>query len=220
LLDSSVTDGIIIVAPSAIHFNAVSPIVVIDPQNDNPGYPSVIAQNREGARIAVDYLLSLGHRRIGFIGGRPELQSAIQRLQGYQESLAAAGIPLDPELVLPGDYSREVGMCGAKRLFGLPNRPTAIFAANDQSAFGVYQAAQEAGLNVPADLSVIGFDNIPEATYITPTLTTVDQFIDQMGFTATNVLVQYLTDWDKDSMTYSSPVQLVIRESCSSVRRK
>lgn len=217
LLDSSVTDGVIVVAPSAAVFSVVSPLIVIDPHCENPGYPAVIAKNREGALAAMDYLTGLGHRRIGFITGRSDLQSASQRLQGYKDGLCRANLPFEPELVQAGDYSKETGFTCAQRLLRLPNPPTAIFAANDQSAFGVYRAAQEAGVNIPADLSVIGFDNIPEVAYITPPLTTIDQSIDQMGFVATDLLVHLITIGELENQIYTVPTQLVIRESCRSI---
>ena len=214
LLDSSITDGVIVVAPTAATFTTVSPIVVIDPNKANPNYPAVIAINRDGALEAMEYLTSLGHRRIGFIGGRPELQSAVQRLQGYKDGLCQANIPLDPELVQVGDYSKETGFTCAQRLLSLPHPPTAIFAANDQSAFGVFEAAREAGLRVPADLSVVGFDDIPESAFITPPLTTIDQHIEKMGFIATGMLIQLISDEELENRIYTIPTQLLIRGSC------
>jgi len=219
LLDSSITDGIIIVAPSADTFQTVSPIVVIDPNHENPDYPAVIAQNCEAALTAMKYLTSLGHQRIGFIGGRPELQSAIQRMQGYRDGLCQAGLPFDPDLVQVGDYYKETGYLCAQRLIKLPDPPTAIFAANDQSAFGVYQAAQEAGLRIPGDLSVVGFDNIPESAFVTPALTTVDQSIEQMGFLATGLLVRLLSDEELENRIYTIPTHLVVRESCAPIHK-
>jgi len=215
LMDNSITDGIIVVAPSAASFANASPIVIIDPHNENPDYPAVIAQNREGALAVVQYLTSLGHQRIGFIGGRPELQSAIQRLQGYTDGLAQAELPLDPDLVQPGDYTKQMGFMGAQNLLRLPKPPTAIFAANDGSAFGVLEAAHDAGLCVPADISVVGFDNIPEAAYSTPPLTTVDQSIEQMGYLATQLLIRLISGGEVDIRTYTTPTRLVMRESCT-----
>jgi LacI family transcriptional regulator len=217
LLDNSITDGLIVVAPSAVTFANVSPIVIIDPHIENPNYPAVIAQNREGALSVVQYLTSLEHQRIGFIGGRPELQSAIQRLQGYTDGLAQAGLPLDPDLIQSGDYSKQIGFIGTQKLLSLPQPPTAIFASNDQSAFGVLEAAHEAGLRVPDDLSVIGFDNIPEAAYSTPPLTTVDQSIEQMGYLATQVLIRLISEGVVEKQTYFTSTHLVVRESCKPV---
>jgi LacI family transcriptional regulator len=220
LLDNSITDGIIVAAPSAATFTNVSPIVIIDPHNENPDYPAVIAQNREGAFIVMRYLTGLGHRRIGFIGGRPELQSSNQRWQGYTDGLAQAGLPLEPDLVQAGDYTRPTGLSCAQKLLSLPNPPTAIFAANDQSAFGVLDAAQAAGLRIPKDLSVVGFDNIPESAYTTPPLTTIDQLIEQMGFTATRLLVRLITEGEVENRNYTVPTHLVVRESCTAKQDK
>jgi LacI family transcriptional regulator len=133
LLGSSIADGVIVVTPAATSFSTASPVVVIDPNNVTPDCATVIATNRDGALSAVEYLISLGHRRIGFIGGRPELQSAVRRLTGYQDGLAQAGIPLNPELIQAGDYSRQTGFACAQKLLNLSDPPTAIFAANDQS---------------------------------------------------------------------------------------
>jgi LacI family transcriptional regulator len=215
ILDNSITDGIIVVAPSAATFTNISPIVIVDPHNENPDYPSVIAQNREAALSVIQYLTGLGHQRIGFIGGRPELKSATQRLQGYTDGLMRACLPLEPDLVQAGDYTQQTGFCCTQKLLSLPKPPTAIFAANDESAFGVLEAAREAGLRIPDDLSVIGFDNIPESAYSTPALTTVDQSIEQMGFLATRLLVQLISEGEVENRTYTVPTHLVVRKSCT-----
>jgi LacI family transcriptional regulator len=214
---SSITDGIIIATPAATTFSTASPIVVVDPNKASPDYPAVIATNRAGALAVMEYLISLGHRRIGFIGGRPELQSAVQRLQGYKDGLRQANIPLDPELVQAGDYSMEAGFTCAQRLLNLPDPPTGIFAANDQSAIGVIKAAQEAGLRVPDDLSVVGFDNTPEVAHINPGLTTVDQFIDKMGYVATEMLISLIQGECLDSYLYEMPTHFITRDSCRAI---
>jgi LacI family transcriptional regulator len=215
LLNNSITDGIIVVAPSATTFTNASPIVIIDPHNENPDYPAVIAQNREGALAVMRYLTSLGHQRIGFIGGRPELQSATQRLQGYTDGLAQARLPLEPDLVQAGDYTKQTGYFRTQILLSLPKPPTAIFSANDESAFGVLEATREAGLRIPDDLSVVGFDNIPESAYSTPPLTTVDQSIEQMGYLAARLLVRLISEGEVENSTYALPTRLVVRESCT-----
>jgi LacI family transcriptional regulator len=214
---SSITDGIIVVTPVAETFSAASPIVVVDPNRAGLGYPAVIATNRAGAMEAVAYLIDLGHRRIGFIGGRPELQSAAQRLQGYKDALLRAGLPVVPDLIQTGDYSTEMGFLCAQRLLNLSDPPTAVFAANDQSALGAIKAAQEAGLCVPADLSVVGFDNIPQPAHVGPRLTTVDQFIERMGYVATMMLIRLIHGEPLESEVYEMPTQLVIGDSCRAV---
>jgi LacI family transcriptional regulator len=223
LLNGNITDGVLVVTPTATQFTTHAPLVIIDPNNESPDYPSIIATNREGALAAMKYLIGLGHRRIGYITGRMELISSNRRLQGYKDGLAAAGISLNEELIEIGDYTAETAAICARKLLSLPDRPTAIFAANDMSAMGVYQVARESGLQIPADLSVIGFDNLRDAAFLNPPLTTTDQFIEKMGTLATEMLVQ-LVDGSSlpinpagENNLYKIPTQLVIRDSCASV---
>ena len=217
LLNGSVTDGVIVVTPVATNFSTAAPIVAIDPNNESPECPAIISTNREGALQAMNYLVNLGHRRIGFINGRSELVSASRRLQGYADGLAAAGIPFDPNLIETGDYTTETAVICAHRLLDLDNPPTAIFAANDQTAMGVYQAAKEIGLRVPEDLSVIGFDNLREFVYMDPPLTTIDQFISEMGTIAVEMLVKLVNEEDLETDLYKFRTRLVIRDSCRSL---
>jgi LacI family transcriptional regulator len=223
LLNGSITDGAIVVTPTAAQFTTHAPLVIIDPNNEIPDYPAIIATNREGALAAMKYLTDLGHCRIGYIAGRMELVSSNQRLQGYKDGLAAAGIPLDEDLIEIGDYTAETAVICARKLLARADRPTAIFAANDMSAMGVYQAAREFGLQIPGDLSVIGFDNLREATHLNPPLTTIDQFVEKMGTMATEMLVKLVkgeslpTNPAEEGNLYKIPAQLVIRDSCTSV---
>jgi len=211
------TGGDIKKESSATSFSTASPVVVVDPNVKTPDCPAVIATNRSGARLAMEHLISSGHRRIGFIGGRPELQSTVYRLLGYEDGLRQAGIPLDPELIQAGDYSMETGFSCAQRLLNLSDPPTAIFAANDQSAIGAIQAALQAGLCVPDDVSVVGFDNIPEAAYTNPGLTTIDQSVDQMGYVATEVLIRLIQGEPLESNLYKMPTRLIVRDSCRTI---
>jgi LacI family transcriptional regulator len=223
LLNGSITDGTIVVTPTATQFTTYAPLVIIDPNNETPDYPAIIATNQEGARTAMQYLTGLGHCRIGYITGRMELASSNQRLQGYKDGLAAAGIHLNEDLIEIGDYSTEMAVICAHKLLSLPDRPTAIFAANDMSAMGVYQAARELGLHIPTDLSVVGFDNLHEAAYLNPPLTTIDQSIEQMGTMATEMVVKLVDgeslpgNPDEEGNLYKIPTQLVIRDSCAPV---
>jgi LacI family transcriptional regulator len=214
LLNGSITDGLIIVTPATTSFSTAAPVVAIDPNNESPECPAVIATNHAGALAAMEYLIGLGHRRIGFISGRPDLQSAQQRVQGYGDALCQAGIALNPDLIAVGDFTTQTGRHCARRLLSLPQRPTAIFAANDQSAIGAIEAACEVGLRIPEDLSVVGFDNIPEAAYVNPGLTTVDQFIDRMGYAATEMLIRLVQGESLDNDPFHMPTKLVIRDSC------
>lgn len=225
LLNGSITDGAIVVTPTATQFVTHAPLVIIDPNNESPDYPALIATNQEGALTAMNYLTNLGHRRIGHIAGEMKLVSAYQRLQGYKDGLAAAGIPLNEDLIAMGDYTTEMAVTCAHKLLSLPERPTAIFAANDMSAMGVYQAARELGLQIPADLSVIGFDNLREAAYLSPPLTTIDQAVEKMGTLATEMLVMLVNGQPlpinpaEEGHLHKIPTQLVIRDSCASVPR-
>jgi LacI family transcriptional regulator len=223
LLNGSISDGVIVVTPTATQFTTHAPLVIIDPNHEAPDYTAILATNQEGALAAMKYLTDLGHCRIGYITGRMELVSSNQRLQGYKEGLSAAGIPLDEALIEIGDYTAETAAICARKLLALPDRPTAIFAANDMSAMGVYQAARELDLRIPGDLSVIGFDNLREAAYLDPPLTTIDQTIEKMGTMATEMLVKLVKGEPlpinpaEEGSLYKIPTQLVIRDSCASV---
>ena len=212
LLNNSITDGTIIVAPVTGEFSTDAPIVSIDPLMSNPNYPSVHATNYQGAMDAMNYLLSLGHKRIGFICGRAELESSTRRLKGYRDALEQVELPVEENLIASGDYTTERGVKCTQELLSLDNPPTAIFASNDQTAMGVYQVAQKVGLRIPDDLSVVGFDNIMESKYMK--LTTVDQFIYEMGLVATQMLIKLINGEPLDSQTYKMHTQLIVRDSC------
>jgi len=212
LLNNSITDGVIIVAPVASEFSTDAPIVSIDPLMSNPNYPSVHATNYQGALDAMEYLLGLGHKRIGFISGRVELESSNRRLMGYRDALEKVGIPIDENLIVSGDYTTETGVQCTQKLLSLDNPPTAIFASNDQTAMGVFQVAQERGMRIPDDLSVIGFDNISESKYMG--LTTIDQHISEMGFVATQILIKLINNEPIEEQTHRMQTRLVVRSSC------
>jgi LacI family transcriptional regulator len=178
----------------------------------DPKYPSVQGTNYQGAFDATNYLINLGHQRISFIEGRPEIASAGRRLKGYKDALKHAGLKIDETLIVPGDFSTKTGYERAVQLLELPSPPTAIFASNDQSAIGVLQAAGDMGLRIPDDISVIGFDNITEANYLG--LTTVDQFLSQMGFIATQMLFKLINGEVLEDQVHKMQTKLVERSSC------
>lgn len=215
-LNGSIVDGIIAVTPTTTELPTNSPLVTVDPC-DSGNFPSVIATNREGTLEAVRYLIERGHRRIGFIGGRSSLLSARQRRQGYEEAHRNAGIPLRPELYVEGDYSREMAILSAQQLLSLRERPTAIMAANDATAFAVMEVANRMQIRIPEDLSVIGFDNTPESAYTSPPLTTVDQGIVALGGRAAELLIQMIEGKEVQNDLHYMPTRLVIRESCQAV---
>ncbi|GIV78435.1 LacI family transcriptional regulator [Litorilinea aerophila] len=213
LLNSGLTDGTIVLTPHATTFPSERPVVVIDPNRHGVEVPAVLSTNYAGARAAMAYLFELGHRRIGFVGGRPDLQSAVRRWEGYRDSLMEQGISLDPTLVCRGDFTREGGYACGQRLLSLAQPPTAIFAANDESAIGVLKAARDLGVPVPQALSVVGFDNITESAWTTPPLTTVDQALEGMGQAAVDLLFESMAG-KPVAAVHKVATELVIRESC------
>jgi LacI family transcriptional regulator len=213
-LNGSIVDGIIAVTPTTVDLPTNSPLVTIDPC-DGGNFPSVLATNYQGTYEAVHYLIELGHKRIGFIGGRPSLLSARQRRQGYDDALRQAALPVLSELCAEGDYSHNAALIGARQLLTLSERPTAIMAANDQTAFAVLEVAKELQLCVPKDLSVIGFDNTPESAYTSPSLTTVDQSIVALGSRAADLLIQLVEGRTVENDLYQLPTRLIVRDSCS-----
>ena len=151
-LSGTLADGIILVAPTVVEVNATHPVVAVDPHLGGSFLPTVDAQNFEGAVAATEHLLGLGHRRIGFLAGRADLESARRREAGYRFALELAGISFDPDLVQEGGFTEETAEVPARTLLSLPDRPTAIFAANDLSAIQVIRTANELGIVVPSDL--------------------------------------------------------------------
>jgi LacI family transcriptional regulator len=210
-LNGTITDGVIVVTPSASTFSSSAPIVSIDPHVLNIEYPTIYSDHYQGASKAMRYLIGLKHRRIAYISGRPGLQNA-DRFTAYCDELRNAGIGLDTDLVMDGDYSTDCGEASAHKLFALPHPPSAIFAANDQMALGVLKAANDARKQVPQEISVIGYDNIPETKYLG--ITTVDQCLVEMGRQAVELLINLIEGKTIDSKIVKLTPSLVIRNSC------
>jgi LacI family transcriptional regulator len=157
-------------------------------------HPSLRVDNRRGARLAVDHLLDLGHRRIAHVRGPEDNADAAERLMGYREALAGRGVAAEARLELPGDFREDSGYAAAERLAELVPRPTAVFAANDAMAIGCLAGLRARGLEVPEDLSLVGFDDVPNARYLTPALTTVRVPMAEVGSRATERLLRMLSD--------------------------
>jgi LacI family transcriptional regulator len=215
-ISGTLTDGTILVTPSVVDVDAShgAPVVVVDPHTGPSTVPSVASDNFEGAVTATRYLISLGHRRIGFLAGRPDLESARQRERGFREALAAAGIELDPDLVRVGLYQQESAEEPARQLLQLRRPPTAVFAANDVTAIQMMRVARSRGVAIPGELSVIGFDNIPESALTEPGLTTIEQPIQDMGFEAVRMLIGLLDQTSSGPLQLTLPTALVVRQSC------
>jgi LacI family transcriptional regulator len=216
-LGGTLTDGLVLVTPTLVDVSDATPIVAVDPHAGPSNLPSVHSDNLAGAITATKHLLGLGHRRIGFLAGRPDLESARQREQGYREALTAAGISIDPELIRVGDYELEMSEAPARQLLTLADRPTAIFAANDLSAIQTMHVARSLGLSVPGDVSVVGFDNIPESAFTGTPLTTIDQSIQEMGRQAVELLIDLIEGNTDRPQQITLPTRLVVRESSGPV---
>jgi DNA-binding LacI/PurR family transcriptional regulator len=195
------------------------PLVVVDPTGEPlHDTPSVGATNWSGGLTATRHLLSLGHRRIGVISGPEQILCSRARLDGYRAAMDEAGVPVDPALLRSGAYHTDEGIEEGRALLRLPSPPTAIFAGNDLQAFGVYQAAREARLHIPEDLSVVGFDDLSVAKWVGPPLTTVRQPLAQMAITAARIALA-LAKGEKPAQTrVELATELVIRESTAAPR--
>lgn len=190
------------------------PVVVVDPAGvPDLDVPTIGATNWTGAVTATEHLIQQNHRRIGFVAGRPGLWCSRARLDGYRAGLDAAGIAVDPGLIITGDFDYSSGFAAGAELLANAEPPTAIFAASDQMALGVYEAARQRGLRIPDDLSVIGFDDLPEAGWASPPLTTVRQPLSEMGMLAARTLVRLIGRETVESPRIELSTKLVTRAS-------
>ncbi|MGO1410221.1 MULTISPECIES: LacI family DNA-binding transcriptional regulator [unclassified Microbacterium] len=211
-LGGTLIDGAIVVTPTVHLPETNMPIVAIDPHRGPTGPATVDTDNLRGGREATEHLISLGHRRIAHLRGRGDLESARLREQGYREALRAAGIEVDQTLIAEGGYRQPAAGDGAAALFDAADPPTAIFAANDLSAIETMRVAAERGLRVPDDVSIVGFDDVPEAAAATPPLTTVRQPLAAMGRSAVDLLVRMIDD-DAEPTHIRMSADLVVRGS-------
>lgn len=173
----------------------------------------IVTNDRIGSREAGKHVAELGHQRVGMVSGRRSFRSAFERRQGFEEGLAEHGVALDPAYVRQGDYTFESGLARGAELIDLEPPPTVIFAANDEMAAGVMQSALIAGLKVPEELSVVGFDNFQTATRIWPRLTTVETPSREVGMLAARRLLRAAHDPSIESSRNHTVPRLVRRES-------
>ena len=190
------------------------PYVVVDPTGEPlHDTPSVGATNWNGGLTATRHLLGLGHRRIGVIGGPEWILCSRARLDGYRAAMDEAGVPIGPDLISHGKFHVEEGIDRGRALLRLKDRPTAIFAGNDLQALGVYQAAREARLHIPEDLSVVGFDDLPVAQWVGPPMTTVRQPLMDMATAAAGMVVAMANGETPTQTRVELATELVVRES-------
>jgi LacI family transcriptional regulator len=215
-----VTDGALMILPEESSEELVRLLdggyrfVVLDPLMPlDQRIPSVSAAHTSGANQAMRHLLELGHRRIAQITGPRGWLATEDRRRGYSAALASAGILPDPALEVESIPEIPPGREAAERLLDVPEPPTAIFAFNDNIAIGAIQAARARGLNVPEDLSVVGFDDIEGATIVTPALTTVRQPLAEMGRTGVSLLNRLLERQRFETLHVELATRLVVRDS-------
>jgi LacI family transcriptional regulator len=195
------------------------PLVTIDHGGDPPWYPSVAADSYQGACAAVQHLVELGHRTVAFIAGVERLASARERRRAWADTLVQHGLTPDEGLVDHGWFTRHGGLEAAARLLERRPRPTAIFAANDLSAIGALAAAEAAGLSVPRDLSLVGFDDVAEAVQVRPQLTTVRQPLQELGRVAFELLLALMQGRRVGAGERLLATELVVRGSTGPPRR-
>jgi LacI family transcriptional regulator len=219
------TDGAVLTLPEETNEELKAlqrlgyPFVVVDPREPlDAGIPAVSAAHASGGRAATEHLLRLGHRRIAAITGPPRWMASGERLNGYRGALAAAGVLPDPALVREGDFEIEGGERAAAELLALREPPTAIFGFNDNLAVGAMRAAQAAGLRVPEDVSVVGFDDSEQAAIVTPALTTVRQPLEEMGRMAVSLLTRLLEGQRVEALSVELATRLVVRASTAPPR--
>jgi LacI family transcriptional regulator len=219
-LTRNLVDGLLLVLPrnAEAYLETLRqrrfPYVLVDHQGLGFDVPSVGATNWQGGYDGTRYLIELGHRRIGFITGDMTMGCARDRLAGYEQALKDAQISIDPALIREGDFMQPEGFRCANELLDLAAPPTAIFASNDVSAFGVMEAVRNHGLRIPDDISILGFDDIPQAAQVYPSLTTVRQPLAEMGRAAAQLLFSYIQEPDAAIQRIELPTKLIVRRSC------
>jgi LacI family transcriptional regulator len=194
--------------------SGISIVAISGPDSSSLPLDLVYLDNGVAARAAVDYLLAQGHRRIAMLAGVEENPPRLWRIQGYRAALSSHEPPLPELLIEEGPFNEVGGYQGARTLLGRSPRPTAIFAANDLMAIGAMKAIREAGLRIPDDIAVIGFDNISAAELVTPQLTTIAQPQEHMGRTAAELLFSRIAgEAPETPRTVELPFELIVRES-------
>jgi LacI family repressor for deo operon, udp, cdd, tsx, nupC, and nupG len=220
-LDASVgrtTDGLILVAPrmedeEIAQANEVVPVVVVDRHLTTASVPEVYVDNKLGAQRAVEHLISQGHNRVGFVGGPENVLNSTRRHDGYLAALSEAGLAYDEKLIHAGSFAFSDGASAGDYFLSLNERPTAVFCSNDLMAIGLIQRARELGFHTPEDISVIGFDDIPFARFVTPALSTVEHPMSEMGLRAMRVLLEQPENRSGSEEKAALRNELVIRGS-------
>jgi LacI family transcriptional regulator len=214
-------DGLAIMWPSSEHNLFADllpdqlPVVLLLASDESAAFPSLSIDNHAGARSVVEHLLDHGHERIAILTGPSANRDAQQRLAGYRAAMRESGPGHDPILEIPGDFMQATGYRAVSQLLALDPRPTALFASNDSMAIGALHALHEAGLRVPEDMALVGFDDIPSAQYMNPPLSTVHVPIYELGAQAVELLIHRTNKTSDAPQTEAVlPTDLALRASC------
>ncbi|MEW6706469.1 MAG: LacI family DNA-binding transcriptional regulator [Pseudomonadota bacterium] len=200
-----------------------TPCVLLSPGDRGAHLPQVRMDEVQAARELTELLIGLGHRRIGFIKGAPEQAASEWRLRGFLQAMRGRGLAVDAACVFDGDFTFPSGQRAAEHLLGLGAPPTAVFASNDDTALGFMAAAQRRGLQVPQDVSVVGFDDSPSASLVWPALTTVRQPVFEMAVAAVDMLLARVGGVPADERQAPVkvlPHELVLRDSTAAPARR
>lgn len=194
-------------------------VVILD--EDIPGVtaPRLFVENTAGARLATRHLIEAGHSRIAYLGGPHGLFSVVERHEGFQQAMAEAGLPVRPDYVALGGFDPELARATTLKFLALPEPPTAIFASSDYLAIGAVMGLRDAGVSVPDDVSLIGFDDMPFGAMLTPPLTAIRQPVEQIGRQGFQLLLQLLNGKTPPPLT-RLPVELIRRQSVGAPRTK
>lgn len=189
---------------------------------ENTPYPCVRIDNAEASRTATEYLLSLGHKRIGVIMGLSENPHTIDRLKGYKQALKKAGIPFEDDLLAEGEFTMWSGLNAAQHFIRMPEeeRPTAILSMNDEMAIGAIKAFKNVGIKIPEEISITGFDDIEVSRFAEPALTTINQPAEEIGRSAANMLLRLIEGKEVRHKDYILPYEFVVRSSSQPYRAK
>jgi LacI family transcriptional regulator/LacI family repressor for deo operon, udp, cdd, tsx, nupC, and nupG len=189
-------------------------VVCVDRRLQGSRVDTIVSDNRQGAYEAVSHLIGLGHERIGFIGGVPRISTSTERREGYEQALRAHDLTVDSALIKEGDSRRERAEALTKELLDLTPRPTALFTCNNLTTLGALSAINSRGLQVPGDVALVGYDDIPWAMALNPPPTVIDQPGYEMGRRAAEILLGRLAEPDRSPTTVTLQPTLVVRASC------
>ena len=217
-------DGLLIMSPHADaallarNLPYATPTVLMNTRSDGDEHTAFAIDNYGGARTLINHLAGLGHRRIAMIAGPANNFDADERLRGYRDALKHA-LPDSEAIVVSGDFSEKSGYLAGAAIAAMSPRPDAVFAANDMMALGCLFALNEAGLNVPGDIALAGFDDIPMSRFVSPPLTTMRVNIAELGERAARALIEQLAEQPVTHRAISAP-ELIVRASCAARARE